>query len=215
MKLLKSVLASAMLAGSATAAFAGTTADISVTGTITPGSCTINIGNGGNFDVGTIPASSLNRGARTSLPPAHNSFSVNCEAPLRFALKGTDNRADSVDKWMVGGQEFGLGVTSANEKIGSFYLSLGAMSADGSVVGSTESSDGGTSSVGISSGAPYVYTDGTLVGFTTETGSNGPMAIQDLTGQLRANTTIRDADALTLTEAVPIDGSATIELVYL
>ncbi|WP_445147343.1 DUF1120 domain-containing protein [Dyella sp. Tek66A03] len=213
----KRVLATVLLSGAATAAFAGNSADIRVTGTITPGSCSIDVGNNGLFDLGKIPASSLNRGANTTLPGVSASFNVSCDAPLRFVLQAIDNRADSV--FLIGGANvnFGVGFTPANEKIGDFYALFKGLSADGQPVGVTLSGDGGRTWNGADYTGSNALSTGKLQGFTVAPGgaTSGPSAIQNLSGTFLVTGRIQDADNLTLTQEVSIDGSATIELVYL
>ncbi|WP_445147351.1 DUF1120 domain-containing protein [Dyella sp. Tek66A03] len=215
MNIIKAALATALLGGVTGVAFAGSTADISVTGTITPGSCSIDISNGGRFDLGTIPVSSLNADRSTQLSQAANSISVTCDAPVRFALRPVDNRADSSS----GGGGFGLGVTPSNEKIGSYNLAIVDATIDGNSEWSVLSNDGGTTwNKGFSSNLPAIWSPSVLLGYTVapDSSASGPTAIQNLSGDLTILTPrIVATSNLTLTDEVPLDGSATIELVYL
>ena len=213
MNTLKCILTTALVGSVTSVAFAGPTADISVTGTIIPGSCSIDIGNGGKFDLGTIRTSSLNADSTTDLSSVTNPINVTCDSPMRFAFGVVDNQADS----SAGGKNFGLGVTPNNEKIGSYNVAIMSAVIDGNAPQSIVSSDDGGSTWVGSSYKPIGLIPAGFAGFSDSASTGtGPSAIQNLVGELSVVTPrIVATSTLTLTDDVPLNGSATIELHYL
>ncbi|WP_445147350.1 DUF1120 domain-containing protein [Dyella sp. Tek66A03] len=210
MKTLNCVLTTALFGGVTSVAFAGSTADISVTGTITPGSCSIDFGNDGKFDFCTIPANGLQPNSATRLSPKETPFSVACDAPVRFALGITDNRADSGGSSSV----LGLGFTPNDERIGGYSLAVSGLDVDGDAGTQIFSSDGGATWDSMTN---TIFSTSRLVGYASlPDATGGPTAIMNLSGTLTVSATyIQPASQLTLTNDVPLDGSATIELLYL
>lgn len=205
-----SLLTTALLLTGASSAFAASSTDLTVTGFITPAACTPSLSGGGIVDHAKIPVKDLNQDRDTRLTDATLQLSVNCNAPAVFALRGIDNRAASaVDPSM-----YGLGLINGTQKLGYYdLLFLNAM-ADGTVTTPLKSGDNGSTWSELATGTSWMPTD--LAGFGGNAGGAWlPLAIEDLTTDLVVHTYIKRASDLDLSNEVPIDGSATLEVKYL
>jgi hypothetical protein len=203
----------ALLAGTAHAA---STADLAVTGLITPMACTPLLSSGGLVDFGKISRNDLNLTNGTRLPHKYLTLTVNCNAPGRFALRMRDNRDGTAH---VNSEIFyGLGLDTSGNKIGVYSVSFDPKQTvvdDLAVVYGTESTTGGlawrTANLN-----PIDVGSRSLLGFTDVVGSTaGPSAIQTLTSTLKLEATINARQNLDLSVETPMDGSATLEVVYL
>lgn len=207
------LIALALLSGTARAA---STADLAVTGLITPMACTPLLSSGGLVDFGKISRNDLNLTNGTRLPHKYLTLTVNCNAPGRFALRMRDNRDGTAH---VNSEIFyGLGLDTSGNKIGVYSVSFDPKQTvvDGlAVVYGTESTTGGlawrTANLN-----PIDVGSRSLLGFTDVVGSTaGPSAIQTLTSTLKLEATINARQNLDLSVETPMDGSATLEVVYL
>ncbi|MGB3123042.1 MAG: DUF1120 domain-containing protein [Pseudomonas sp.] len=201
---------------SAGAAQAASTVDLTVTGLITPMACTPVLSSGGLVDFGKISRNDLNLTNGTRLPLKSLTLTVNCNAAGRYALRMRDNRDGTAH---VNSEIFyGLGLDSSGNKIGVYSVSFDPKQTvvdDLAVVYGTESTTGGlawrTSNLN-----PIDIGSRSLLGFTDVLGSNaGPSAIQTLTSTLTLEATINARQNLDLSVETPMDGSATLEVVYL
>ena len=207
------LIALALLSGTAHAA---STADLAVTGLITPMACTPLLSSGGLVDFGKISRNDLNLTNGTRLPHKYLTLTVNCNAPGRFALRMRDNRDGTAH---VNSEIFyGLGLDTSGNKLGVYSVSFDPKQTvvDGlAVVYGTESTTGGlawrTANLN-----PIDVGSRSLLGFTDVVGSTaGPSAIQTLTSTLKLEATINARQNLDLSVETPMDGSATLEVVYL
>ncbi|WP_017736728.1 DUF1120 domain-containing protein [Pseudomonas sp. CBZ-4] len=207
------LIALALLSGTAHAA---STAELTVKGLITPMACTPLLSSGGLVDFGKISRNDLNLTNGTRLPHKYLTLTVNCNAAGRFALRMRDNRDGTAH---VNSEIFyGLGRDSAGNKIGVYSVSFDPKQTvvdDLAVVYGTESTTGGlawrTSNLN-----PIDVGSRSLLGFTDVVGSMaGPSAIQTLTSTLKLEATINARQNLDLSVETPMDGSATLEVVYL
>ena len=205
------VLSAFWLAAGGVPAHAASIVDLNINGMITPSACAPSLSNGGVYDLGKIPAKSLNPDEPTLLPAHSLQLELTCQALTLVALKPRDNRAGSHFE-SDNPLKFGLGLVNGNEKLGSMALNIQAIVADG-----TEMRPIG--SVGSSaewSPTPILSTT-FLTSFTSNWGTPylAPTSIQHLIAQVLITPRIAPANTLTLTREVPIDGSATLELNYL
>ncbi|MBN3842375.1 MULTISPECIES: DUF1120 domain-containing protein [Burkholderia] len=185
-------------------------ADLSVNGYIQPGgACGIALGNGGIVDLGNLSSkdvSSLpNRTVIRNMP-----LTINCPHPTKVGVDTIDNRAGTrPPEWAIYPEVLGLG----NPAIGYYdifsppygYNSL----ADGRRVVAIWRKKGKTTWEG--AGDSY----GNWAPNTTmswELGS-GPVAFKTLTDVLKVR--VRFEGDIAFTDELEIDGSATLELVYL
>ena len=203
-------VASALLITGTAPAFAASTVDLAVKGIITPNACTPVLSAGGVIDHGKISAKDLNTDTLTPLPRVSLQMTVTCDAAALFALKATDNRADSA----VSGSYFGLGLINGTQKLGSYGLELGSSTnppvADGEVVQSIASFDNGTTWEKYRS-----FERGAMLSVATLADVSTPRPTQVLVTDINYSGHINRTDGLDLSNEVTIDGSATIEVMYL
>ncbi|MGN7744346.1 DUF1120 domain-containing protein [Pseudomonas sp. 22526] len=217
----------AALAFATTAAFVSfgaqaSSIEIKVTGTIIPTACTPTLAGGGTIDYGTFGSADVSQTDFTLLPEKNIAFSIVCNAPTKVALKAVDNRANTrvlgvVKK--VGGSptdfsNFGLG-SAAGKNIGGYVMRVTADSftADSASVKSTFSVDSGTTWGSSTFGT--LTNDGSTILSWSATSGGAPVAFTSLSGNLFLQAVLNKGSDLALTSDVSLDGSATLELIYL
>ena len=209
--------------------------DLGVTGTITPAACVPSVGSS-TIALGTVPTEMLSADTETLLPLKTTTFSITCDAPVKVALKASDNRSGTVktpsknltlfnDQILYPGQDyttFGLGTDAAGNKIGLWVpaLQVSSITTDTeSSVGVLYTSDGGSTwgKNDLSYQRLSNATAGAAGSLKTfaKTGETTPMAFTTVSGTIAVQTVIAPTSALDLSEAITLNGSATIELVYL
>lgn len=187
-------------------AFAASSIQLAIQGAITPNACEPTLSAGGMVDFGKMSAKSLNESAYTNLPPQTMRFSVRCEGPTFFTLNTIDNRAGTSanhETW------HGLGMTPNNEKLGGTGFGLYSSIADGLPATTITSEDGGIT------WKPSVLLTHSMLTAVTRGSDLTPIAIKDYDAQIRLVTHIAPSEHLTLTDEVPVDGHATVQLNYL
>ncbi|WP_407351387.1 DUF1120 domain-containing protein [Luteimonas sp. R10] len=196
------------------------TAELRVIGTIVPGACAPVFTGGGTVDHGTIFASTLNADAQTRLPEQTIGLTVTCEAPTQMAITLTDERAASVVPGLtttIAGLNdnfhYGLGA-SAGGNIGIYALALSGETGDGGAARRIVSTDNGATWAAFGGALAPFATTGRMVSFAAA-GGTVPVAFTTVTGNIRVATTIDAAENLDLTNDVPLDGLATLEVTYL
>lgn len=202
-------LASALLITGTAPAFAASTVDLTVKGIITPNACTPALSGGGVIDHGKMSAKDLNTDRNTILPTASLQMTVNCDAPVLFALRAMDNRLGSGT-----GSSFGLGLINGTQKLGSYDLNLGSLAnpplADGEVVQAIASFDNGTTWEKYNA-----FEHGLMLSVAALSDLTTPRPTEELVTEVNYSGYINRTDGLDLSNEVQIDGSATIEVVYL
>ncbi|QJU26259.1 DUF1120 domain-containing protein [Escherichia coli] len=111
-------------------------ATLEVTGTLTPGICTLQLADGGIIDYGTIYGMGLTD-TSNQLGVKNIDLTIHCDSPTMVAIYSTDNRVDTqanvvVEKsWNTGDtastpnkRRYGLGTTSAGKPIGAFTIGI-------------------------------------------------------------------------------------------
>ncbi|SEC39460.1 Protein of unknown function [Pseudomonas mohnii] len=198
-------LSTAALVSVAPFALASST-DLTVTGVITPAACTPTLSNGGVVDNGKISAKDLDQVRETLVGTHPLQLSVSCDGPTQFALKPVDHQAGTaaLTSW------FGLGLTSAGEKLGWVRVNVKNAVADGVAAQAIDSDD-----VGKTWKATWVTSPGYLLSVGSTTDVSIPLFVKDLTMDFEVNTNIARADSLTLTDEVVMDGAVTFEMTYL
>lgn len=187
-------------------AFANSNTELLVQGVITPSACAPVVSGGGIVDFGKVSVKDLNTHTYTDLPRETMLLSVRCDGPTFFTLNTIDNRpgtAASHFSW------HGLGTTANDEKVGDAGLGLYTPVADNVSVRTITSRDGGTTWM------PSVMLSHTLLTAVANSDDVTPIAIQELDAEIRLITHIAPANDLTLTDEVPIDGHATVQVNYL
>lgn len=195
-------------------AFAASSADISVVGTIAPAACDISIASR-NVELGSIKPNQLVVDAVSEQGYKISPFGVNCGAATQFALQAIDANAGTA--YDTSPTSFGLGMSPNDEKIGHFTLRFQADSLSGApdLVGLV-SRDGRTWSrapTGPGEG-PALYSDGQYLAFG-EAGSNVVKSMNRFGGTLEVRTFIAPSNELTLGSGLTIAGAATIQVFYL
>lgn len=206
MHFLRTIPLVACLAGVSSIAMAASNTDLTVKGSITPSACAPLISGGGMVDFGKLAVKDLNAEQYTSLPNQSIQLSVRCEAPTFFTLTTIDNRAGSSanhDFW------HGLGMTPEGEKLGGTAFHLYAPVADGVAVRTITSQDGGVTWL------PTSLLTHTMLTAVAIGNQLVPIAVQNFDAEIRLYAHIAPADDLTLTDEVPVDGHATVQVNYL
>lgn len=196
--------------------------DVKVTGTITPGSCVPTLTGGGTFDYGKIGAAEVDQAKFTSLPEKSFPLSISCDAPTKVAIKAIDNRLSSVVPGAAAAvvtgtndnHNFGLG-TVAGFNVGGYIIRVkqNSFTADGTAVSTITSTNSGTTWQSTAAGVVSKINT-SLVTWKSPT-LEGPVAFKNLSGTFSVQAFLNKGSELTLTDDVPLDGSATLELVYL
>ena len=206
MKTLNALFATLLLTGAGTAV-AASSVDLTVRGLITPSACEPTLSNGGVADVGKISAKDLNIDRPTGLVQQSLQLTVLCDGATLMALEATDNRAGSNYEDYIG--NYGLGFINTTEKLGDMEMRILNPVADGVAARVIVSEDSGLTWNRSSS-----FARDNIVS-VANTSVEAPIPVQLFTGDLTIAPRIAPANTLTLTEEVPIDGSATLTVKYL
>ncbi|AFQ50026.1 DUF1120 domain-containing protein [Burkholderia cepacia] len=203
-----SLLASALLL-SAGQALAG--ADLSVSGRIQPGACSLALGNGGTIDLGTISPKDLKEDEATVFDQHEISLGIHCQAPTKVAFRALDNRAGTA----LDGYWFGLGA-SGGKSVGRYSLVPRSRVGDGAELVHLMKSDGGAWKVPPGGSTATTWgIDPSVLSSWAEPGQTLPQAFRNISSRLGFYIQIAPTKDLDLSQQVPIDGSATMELIYL
>lgn len=188
-------------------AVASTSTDLAVLGQITPPSCNVTL-TGEQFDIGVINNGDLNRTTATVLPKTSGGLlSINCSGPAYVAFRGVDNRTSPQSN------RYGLGVDSNGQAIGSYSIEMESAQSDALPGKVFYSNDSGATwrSPGLTLDNSTVY----IYGINPTTSTNRLLPISDASVALSIIPTISPAKTLDSNAEIQIDGSATIELIYL
>lgn len=182
----------------------------------TPASCTPRLGQGGAVDFGAISVRRLSDEHSTLLQRSL-ALTVQCDGPTRFALVAQDNRAGSarVEAGQDGATLFGIGVARSGMAIGGYQLRVANPVADVPLLPLYGAATGlDWSRVAQDTGA--LHHNGQLLGFAREgEGALAPAALTDFNAQLQVDLHLAPTRALPLDQEIPIQGSATLEIIYL
>lgn len=209
-------LASLALLGLVDSTHAASTAELTVTGLITPMACTPVFSAGGRVDFGKISQQDLNQAKPTMLALKTMTLTVSCNSAGRYALRMRDNRDGTA--YVNSEIYYGFGLDPSGGKIGVYSLKFDPKQtvADAlPVIYGTESTTNGVA-WRTSNSNPIDMGSRSLLGFTELNGSSaGPTAIQNLTSTFILEAVINAKQNLDLSQEVVMDGSATLEVVYL
>ncbi len=208
MKYLTRLVLATLMGSAAGNALAASSVDMTVKGLITPSACTPALSKGGAVELGKVSAKDLKLDEATWLPDQFLALSVTCDAPTLMALEPLDNREGSAfDPTNL--EKFGLGLNNGVEKIGDIELYPMTPLADGVAVQSIQSGDkGATWLIWRKLNRGYFYS------VSADT-NPVPLALKDYSADLRVSARIAPANQLTLNNEVTIDGSVTLQLIYL
>lgn len=208
----RALLPSVMIFAAGTA-IAANSVDLRVTGTIEPAACDITLA-GGDFDFGSINSGNLNSTSETILPsPGQKSINVICSAPTLVGIRAVDNRAGTATNSAE--DAYGIGQDAQGGKIGFYRIDISADPVvDGSTAFKSWSNDAGLN-WGATSRSVLPHTPGVVISWNV-TGQNADpdnvtLVAQPISVQLH----VAPTETLDTSADITIDGSATIELVYL
>lgn len=195
-------------------------APMEVVATLIPTACTPTLSSGGVADYGTMNANILRQGQVTALPAMSMNFSVNCDAAAKFSVKVIDNRSASLVPGIVAAgsgnaalgddYNFGLGAASGRN-VGGYLIRFvpNTYTGDYQAVKLMSSPDGNTwkdAGNGVAS---------KRLQFSWGAGNGEVDAYKAISGSLSVQPYINKAENLPLSQDIPLDGSATLELHYL
>ncbi|MGY2259737.1 DUF1120 domain-containing protein [Pseudomonas sp. SDO55104_S430] len=199
-------LSGALLLAFTPVVLAASSADLSVTGSITPSACAPTLSGGGIIDHGKLTSKNLAQTLPTRLPPGEMQLQVVCEGPTLFTLTTLDNRSGTS---AVNPNYHGLGTVNEDQNLGSVGLGVFEPRADNNPVITIMSRDNGAN------WAPSSYLGHSgLTAFANAADPRTPIPLQTLSASLRANTIIAPAKDLTLLDELAIDGHVTLQITY-
>ena len=208
MKKLLHTSVAGLLIASALPALAASTVDLTVKGLIVPSACMPSL-SAETIDVGRVSVKDLNLDTRTQLTPVTLQMGIDCEASTLFALTATDNRTDSANSII----EYGIGKTSAGQRIGGYVMFLDQGVADSNSVRLIQSADNGAT--WNSYGADTGWQTNRWISIQEIGAPRVPVPAQNTQVALSVKPFILPAQGLTITEDTVIDGSVTVEVLYL
>lgn len=184
------------------------TSDMTVIGTLTVPTCTVDAADQGIYDVGKVSPTLLSATAVTTLTAISKVWTVTCDANTFMNFTPTDNRAASVSN--QGTNNFGLGEVNETGKIGYYTV----MASNATVDGET-SRLFTTNTTSFNAATTAQLTPGSKTGWSltsANTQSSGKVFTVDLavTPVLASTATMGGA----ITDDVDIDGSATLNFAY-
>ncbi|MBY4818923.1 DUF1120 domain-containing protein [Burkholderia contaminans] len=177
-------------------------ADLSVGGHIRmDGACSITLGNGGIFDFGNVSLTEIDQDSYSNSRDVP--LTINCPSQTRIGVKAIDNRKESA----AASRGFGVG----NPAIGGYGIDPER---------NISEADGRKVYVIHRSGDYWYRTDdptrwpSTTISWTAN--GLGPVAFRTMTTTLGVNVYLHDIrENMAHVDVLEIDGSATLELVYL
>ena len=220
---MKKVILASLIALASASAFAEPTAVLKVHGTLTNAACTPSIGNGGGIDYGYVRLGELSALENNNLGQKQVPVTITCSSPTKVGFTILDNRSDSnarlpVDigknlNQSVKYYTYGVGTTSEGVNIGDYGMWMTDVTADGKVVDPIVNNHDWNPDIWKKSGIPRSDAFQTVA--FADTGTTAPLAITTANFNFVTNLTIRDTTALAITDDTPLDGQATMTLVYL
>jgi hypothetical protein len=207
---------------------AAETAELTVTGRVLPPSCTIALA-GGTIAYGTLPVSKLNAAEPTAVTPwmggntPSDTLNIACDAPAQIAVQLLDNRAGTAAPGVIlnsaleasATEIFGLGQDSTGVSVGAY--SVIATEAGATVDGSTGKVITSTDGTSWADGSNVLFSNqpGWLMSWTAAASPASPEPVTTVAQTLNVNAAVVGTSALDTSTPVALDGSMTIELVYL
>lgn len=214
-----------MLASVTTISVAAESGSLTITGTITPSSCNVNLtsNNVGAIDYGPIDASALSQNAFRQYTSIKVPITIECGTKAKVAIKLTDNRANSLAAGLMTAMAtdltdndgYGLGLSSDGKKIGGYFITVNQdFTADAKTVQTLKTADNGSTwqhaGVGVASPGKLL-TWGSAVPNTPTTIA----AFNKVTGTMTVTPGFNKSSELSLTAPIKLDGSSSVQLVYL
>lgn len=212
--LVKKILALSLMAACSVAAGVAQaqTADIKLTGKILPAACQAVFGGGGEFDFGKICACDLDRWGNgpAVLDAKIQRLDIICGAATKIAVKVTDNRSGTAAAGTGDGYDFGLG----GKNTGSYNLRYSNVYDEIKPVAVLTDANGDGKWAKLSSSVGF-KADGSSRKAFAPSGTLVPGAYRALRGELIVQPILNKRSELDIGSDIDLDGSATLELVYL
>lgn len=223
--LVASIISLSALAGPSV--FAAESANLTVKGAIIVGSCTPTLSDSGIVDLGTLAVEQLpHNNADSQAFKKRLDLTIHCDSPTKVGFSTVDNRADSlmdtsaITDISTHDNFYGMGKTANGVSIGGYQITFDdtdAPSADDDadvvyIASADNTTWNTTTSVSPSSVSGNVYS---LSAKSDESTGYVPVAMINGTYHLEVSPVFQASDALNITDDTAIDGSATINIVYL
>jgi type 1 fimbria pilin len=204
------------LSASGTFAVAGQLTTLQVRTGFAPAACRPTLAGNAQVDFGRIAMSQLQHASVTSFSQP-TILDVDCDAPTRFAIRAVDNRTGSVSDRLGLAKPtlFGIGRTAAGQALGGYSVRLGAATGrDGTpsvaLLGDTSGQTWRVDRDG------FLRSDGQLTALQGVLApGSAPSAWSGLSLPLTIDLHLAPARELDLRQETPIDGSVTLEIIYL
>ncbi|HEC5279253.1 TPA: DUF1120 domain-containing protein [Enterobacter cloacae] len=219
---MKKIILATLVATYCVSAFAESTAVLKVQGTLTNAACTISLSNGGVIDYGYIHLGELSATDNNKIGQKQIPATISCTAPTKVAFTIMDNKTTTNALLPVDFDDgtlsnnyatLGIGTTSGDVKIGSYGLSITDSIVDGKTVDTIKHNNDWAATKW--SKYSHQRTDGfSEMSFAT-TGTLEPLAFEQAAFNISSNLIIKDTTTLAITDDTPLDGQATMTLVYL
>ena len=212
---LLSTLSAALLASFG--AHAADTTELKVKGVIRPAACTPSFVGGNTVDYGTIAAKQLKAGENFAPGDRSITLSISCDNDAKIGITASDNRASSrvagIGTFSDWGN-FGLGTVNG-KNVGGYAIDIKRSSlVDTAAQAAVLKKDNNASAAWTAVvDTPWLTNTNTTV-FSIGQGTT-PAKGKKWTLELGVRTVINKPENLDLTGDVPLDGSATLEVVYL
>jgi type 1 fimbria pilin len=210
---------------------AASAASIKVTGVVVPAACNVSVTNDGKFDYGKISAGNLSDTKANNLGEKTNNLQITCSSPTQLALKTLDNvhaskdGSDGVTQAIGAANDtrlFGLGDTpDGKQHLGAYTLSLmyDSLTVNGaSTAGQLLSPDGGKHWNNHGRVVLQAWDNNTWPDEPYswgEPGQTSPVATKSLSMPLKVTAGIKPLGKLPSGTELKLNGSTTIELMYL
>jgi len=192
-------------------------ANLKVTGVISPASCSVSLGGTSTVDLGEVKVSDFKPGEDLALDSKSASLAVICEgASARFRLKARDTSVGGgvsvvgLNHYSLGWNESGKGTPKPN---GYFKLSIDtdAMQSNKYVLKSTDGGDGKAWGVPTTGEVGFDH-DGEAFAFAASGSATQPADLESLTVPLKISAVL--AKDPVVNGKVELAGQATIEIFY-
>ncbi len=208
------LLAAVLFAAGSTPAFAQSSVDVAITGTLQPGRCTLALSSGGTLDWGQITTSMLSPAGYTKLTSKPLSITVRCAGPTQYVVTPTDNRQSTLHADVASRYDtFGLGLTSTGLPIGYYELGPGTGTADGVASNVIESFNLRS---WINATTPWERAHPSTFQYRAlGTVGNGATFVTDGVISVDVTPYVKGSNELALSQAESMDGNVTFTLIYL
>lgn len=193
---------------------ASETTELTVTGTIRPNACQITFPSDNTINFGTIKADMQLQEEYKELPTHNVALQINCDGPTKLAVRVSDNRGQSYHADARNADptsNFGLG-TYRGKNIGNYTVDIDSAIADGNATDILIRAGRRGERYWTNDLTRRFRHDGGQFSF----GNNRiPVAFNSLTATLAVATRLNKDTYLEMADAIQLDGSLSLELIYL